>query len=47
MGNNNDEELFCGSEESSDLCDDYYNDYIVSIDDVDFELDGDENDEED
>ena len=47
MGNKFDDELYCGSEESNDLSDDYYNDYIVSIDDVDFELEGDDDDEDD
>lgn len=43
-----DDELFCGDEREDDLSDNYYNDtqYFVSLDEVDFEQDLDEEDEE-
>lgn len=44
-----DDELFCGDEREDDLADDYENDtqYFVSLDEVDFELEEDDENEED
>lgn len=41
------EDFFCGNDREEDLSDEYYNDFIVSIDDVDFDLEENEDDEED
>jgi hypothetical protein len=41
-----DDELFCGDEREEDLSDAYYNDQIVSLEEVDFDMEGDEDEQD-